>query len=740
MIPPRLLHRIFIALASWALALAAHAAAPPASAAWSARVAALVTTWDNPPPSFPGNQRCSTGAALLGNGSMAACLGGPADKLRFYINRNDFWRLSNNNSGSQKLAAILDLNFPGLAGAGYRLDQTIRDGVVRGTFTKDALTVRLTCWLAATEDLLVVELCAEGAVTPVELVLSAPADPPCKVEPGAQGDTLWVTRAFAEQVDIPTQVSTALRVMGAADSKFTLKPGAPVTLAIATASAFQQAKPLDSVRGRVGELTAAGIGRVRSSHDRWWIDYWKRSWVELADPLLMKGYYQGLYTLAACSRNPKFPPGLFGTWITVDNPNWSNDYHLNYNFVAPFHGLYAANRIEQADPQDTPLIDFMSRGRWYAEHVTQTRGVLYPVGIGPMGMEVTRGETYGKEQGSIEQEGLFHHQRSNAAYSLVNIAQRWRCTYDPAYARKVYPFVLAVIDFWEDYLKRIDGKYHIHGDAIHELSGPNKDPILTLGLLRNAFDLIIDMSRALDVDAPRRAKWQDILKNLADYPLQERDGKTVFRYTTEGPVWWDGCTLGIQHIYPGGAITLDSDPKLLEISRNTLAVMNRWHDSNGSNSFFPAAARVGVDPKVILDQLRRYVQDTYPNGFRNGNVHGIENCSTVHNTLNEMLCMSAGHVLRFFPVWPKDQNARFCNQRAWGAFLVSAELKDGSIGKVRILSERGRDCTVLNPWPGKKVQLIRNGKRPGLAAGALAGERFTFKTAVDEIIELKVLP
>jgi hypothetical protein len=740
MIPPRLLSRIFIALVSWALALAACAAAPPAIAAWPPRVADLASTWNDPPASFPSNQRCSTGAPLLGNGSMAACLGGPADKLRFYINRNDFWRLSNNNAGAQKLAAILDLNFPGLAGAGYRLDQTVRDGVVRGTFTKDALTVRLACWLAAAEDLLVVEMATEGAETPVELALSAPADPPCRAEPGAQGDLLWVTRAFAEQVDIPTQVSTALRVMGAAGSKFILKPGTPVTLAIATCSAFQQPQTLDFARARLEQLTAAGIARVRGSHDRWWANYWNRSWVEVADPLLMKGYYQGLYTLAACSRNPKFPPGLFGTWITVDNPGWSNDYHLNYNFVAPFYGLYSANRIEQADPQDAPLLDFMPRGRWYADHVTQTRGVLYPVGIGPLGMEVTRGETYGKEQGSIEQEGLFHHQRSNAAYSLVNIAQRWRCTYDPTYARKVYPFVLAVTDFWEDYLKRVDGKYHIHGDAIHELSGPNKDPVLTLGLLRNAFDLVIDLSRALDVDAPRRAKWQNILENLADFPLQERDGKTVFRYSTEGPAWWDGNTLGIQHIYPGNAITLDSGRKLLETSRNTIAAMNRWHDGNGSNSFFPAAVRVGVDPKVILEQLRRYVQDTYPNGFRNGNVHGIENCSTVHNTLDEMMCMSAGHVLRFFPVWPKDQDASFAHLRAWGAFLVSAELKGGVIGKVRILSERGRDCTVLNPWPGRRVQLIRNGKRAGPAGAALAGDRFTFKTTLGEVIELKVLP
>ncbi len=690
----------------------------------------LTTTWLGPPPAFPNNG--STGAPLLGNGEMAACLGGPADKLRFVINRNDFWRLTNNAQGMQKIAALLDINIADLEGATYRVDQTIRDGFVSGTFTKDSLTVRLACWLAATGDLLVAELSAEGRDTPIKVDLNAPDDSPSKTKSGTDGDTAWVTRKFADTVEVPTEAATVLRVLGARRQHFTLKPGAPVTLAVVTASAFRHADPLREARKSVAGLTAAEVARVRSAHDTWWAQYWNRAWVEVNDPLLMKGYYQGLYTLAACSRNPQFPPGLFGTWITTDRPAWSNDYHLNYNFVAPFYGLYSANRLEQADVEDAPFLDFMPRARWYAENVTKTRGVLYPVGIGPRGIETTIGVPYGLDIGGAELGGLFCHQRSNAAYCLVNIAQRWRCSYDPDYARKVYPLVLAVVDFWEDYLKFEDGKYQVRGDAIHELSGRNDNPILTLGLLRNVFDLALDLSQSMDRDAERGEKWKQMLANLADFPLQEMGGKTVFRYTSEGPAWWDSNTLGIQHIYPGNAITLDSDPKLLEISRNTLAAMNRWYDGNGSNSFFPAAVRVGADPNIILEQLQGYVRNTYPNGFRDGNIHGIENCSTVHNTINEMLCMSVGHVLRLFPVWPKDKNAAFANLRAWGAFLVSAELRDGTVGGVRIVSERGRGLTIVNPWPGETAVLYRGGKE----SGRLDGVRFTISTAPGEVMEL----
>ena len=171
------------------------------------------------------------------------------------------------------------------------------------------------------------------------------------------------------------------------------------------------------------------------------------------------------------------------------------------------------------------------------------------------------------------------------------------------------------------------------------------------------------------------------------------------------------------------------------MSRNTIDVMQRWLDGNGSNSFFPAAVRTGCDPKVILSQLRRYAEHTYANGFQAGNPHGIENLSTVPNTINEMLCMGHMGVLRVFPVWPMDQDASFTKLRCWGAVLVSGELKHGVIGPVNILSEQGRDCTVVNPWPGKQVSLHSRGR----LVRTLKGERFTFKTKADTNYQLSAL-
>jgi len=110
---------------------------------------------------------------------------------------------------------------------------------------------------------------------------------------------------------------------------------------------------------------------------------------------------------------------------------------------------------------------------------------------------------------------------------------------------------------------------------------------------------------------------------------------------------------------------------------------------------------------------------------------GIENCSGFL-AINEMLLQSHDGVIRLFPCWPREMDARFGTLRTVGAFLISAELRSGVASGVKITSEKGRACTILNPWPGRKVQVIRNGTK----AETVSGDRFTLNTSVNEDVQL----
>jgi len=689
--------------------------------------------FDSPPTKTPSDT--AVDGPLLGNGDLGVTISGPPQSQRLWISKNDFWRLKSQYGGSgPRVFGWIDVAFPDIKGAEYRIEQDIYTAITSARFTREDTTVSMSGFVSATDNYLIVELSSAGEPVDVEVNLTVAQGNGSETKSGQEDAVHWVTRQFSECVDIPVAAACAMTILGADGLKFQLQPGFNVTMVAAVVSSFDSPTFAADVRKKVARCDPAQLRQLSHAHAAWWRDFWSRSFVEIGDPLIDQRYYLSNYVMASCSGNPDFPPPIFGTWITTDSPGWFGDYHLNYNHMAPYYGLYSSNHIKQADSYHAPILAFIDRGKWYAANALNTRGVYYPVGIGPKGIETTRDcarhADWHKEKG-----GLFFGQKSNASYCVVNIAMRWYHTYDHEYAARLYPFVREVADFWCDYLKFEDGRYVIYDDAIHEGSGDNKDfnPVLSLGLVRMVLELAVDMSTELGVDRQMHPTWKHVLEHLSEFPRQVKDGVEVFRYTEKGTPWWTGNTLGIQHIHPVGAIGLESSEDLLTVSRNTIRVMNRWIDGNGMNSFFPAAVRVGYDPNTILAKLGEMIRKVgQANGFTRRNPHGIENCSIVPNTINEMLCMGHQNVLRVFEIWPKNIDARFTNLRTVGAFLVSSELKQGRVQYIRIKSERGRPCTINNPWPGCTVLLHRDGREVELTQG----RRFTLETRPGEDLVL----
>jgi hypothetical protein len=539
-----------------------------------------------------------------------------------------------------------------------------------------------------------------------------------------------------------------------------IKPGQTLRLALSIKSNFDAEDPLATVKSLVLDVTDEAIKGFEQAHRQWWQRFWAKSLIEIGEPGLEKDYYLFSYQVGSSLRDKVFPPGLFGLWTTHDDPNWCGDYHLNFDYQSQYWSIYKNNYIEQAECFHRPVLDFMERGRMYARDAQGCRGVYYPVGIWAKGMESSRRLGRGTAGGNIELGGMFMGQKCNTGYCVINMAMHWYHTYDLDYAKTVYPFIAEVVDFWEDYLrfeasdmpepetrsprppvgiidgvliseipvsKLPPGRYVIYDSAIQESTFGDFNNPMDLGLVWNMFSLALDMGKELGVDAARHEKWAHVIDNLSGFSTFEKDGKTVFRYSEKGTEWMEGNSVGLHHIYPAGAIGLDDDPNLLEIARNTLdAKGRRWFHDNGLNSHYPAAVRVGYDPEVLLKRLRG--QGRMPNGFQ-----GSIESSTLPNTLNEMLCMSHRQVLRVFRVWPKDHDARFWNLRAEGAFLVSSQLKDGQVTFLRIYSEKGRDCTVENPWPGKTVIVYRADRK----VESLSGDRFVMKTEAGVTVELR---
>ena len=703
----------------------------------------------SPPIKTPGN--VAVDAPLLGNGYCAAAIAGPPEQQNYFLARNDLWRLrSGYNESFPAVLGKLQINIPALKHATYRIEQDLYNAATSTDLNKGDTSVDIRSIITATRDWLVLKISNNGkAAVTGNILLTLPGAEQFHISPPLENkfaDSIaygndkngvqWIERGFVQDVTIKSMAAAAVKLLGSTSGTFSISPGQNIVVLCALSGNFKTPDCLQFVRQQTARATLQLINGALKEHQLWWHRYWNESMVDIPDSIIAHQYYRSQYNMASCSRDPKFPPGIFGSWVTQEMPAWNGDYHLNYNYIAPFYALYSSNHLQQALPFEAPVIDFIERGKYYAKKLTQIPdGVLYPVGIGPLGIETTKKNDlmvkYRSEYlktGDAEDEGLFFGQKSNAAYCVTNLSMEFYRTYDVKFTKRVYPFVKAVAIFWQHYLKKENGHYSIENDAIHEGTIGTKNPILSLGLVPMVLKTAIDMSVLLKVDEALRTDWQDKHDHIADYSVQVKNGKTVFRYSEKGTDWWPDNTLGIQHIYPAGQIGLSSDSDLLQIARNTIAEMHRWKDFNGSNSFFPAAVRVGYNADTILARLKDYSLHTYANGFQLNNPHGIENCSTVPNTINEMLCMSNQNVLRVFEVWPKEKDASFTNIRSEGAFLVSAAIKDKVVQYIKIVSEKGRSCVVKNPWPGKMV-IVKSNKK---AALKISGILINLQTLSDE--------
>ncbi|MBR5232762.1 MAG: hypothetical protein IKW03_01000 [Clostridia bacterium] len=475
----------------------------------------------------------------------------------------------------------------------------------------------------------------------------------------------------------------------------------------------------------------------RLKTEKKWKNFFSQSKVTLPDKEIEKRYNASLYLLACSMGNKEFPPGLFGNFVTDDYFPWAGDYHLNYNYEAPYYCVFSANHPELFDGYMAPVNEMIVKGNTFAK-LFNCKGIAFPVSFGPKALDLYTQKDC-KEHGI-----LFLGQKSHAAYTAIIPIMHWFSTYDKKFAKEnYYDFIVGVADFWQDYLVKEKGRYVIKNDAVHEIPYYRGEKfnyfthkgqieavngIFSLGAVRLLFKAVIDMSKELDKNTDKISEWQEILDNMSDFPTCIKKGKRCFRYSKKGLRWRDDNSVIIQHIYPASQVGLSSDKKTLKIAKNTYFIDDRRLDDNGSNSYLPAGARIGIDPAYIMEGIRQNIKEFgLPNMLFRHHGGGIEHLTMIPSTINEMLMQSHENVIRLFPCWDKKEDASFDNLRADGAFLVSSELKNGEITSLKIKSLKGRNCSVESDMISR-IQIADSGKKVRFTK---EGNIITFNTKPD---------
>ncbi len=551
----------------------------------------------------------------------------------------------------------------------------------------------------------------------------------------------------------------AIRIIGApastekGESHFTIPAGGSVTVAVAVMDNRDAAGYFHQAISDLQQTDAKTVVAAWSRHIAWWQKFWSKSFIEIPDKTVQAWWYGSLYVLASCSRQGNVAPGLWGNWITSTRMGWQGDYTLDYNYQAPFWVAFPTNHVSLSDPYDAPILAWMERGRGLAKKL-HAHGLIYYTHLAP-------------SPGWSADNFRSLDQKSDALFAAVNCIQRWRYTRDAAYARKMWPFLTGVADYWDHELKFVNGRYVDFNDAPDEHlwgSADDVNPATTIGFLNMLYPALIEMSHQLHTSQEMRATWSRILSHLSRLPIAPADtvaairdavgtpipaGSMVIlqsergmqwvrikrgnRFSANPPVRVMGSSAGmnsLQVVFPAWNIGIESSPKLRQAAVNTVNYMRLWYDSNDTSSFYPAAADAGYDPESILAHLHLLVTHIgYPNFAYNIGAGGVENEATIPTTIAAMLLQSYQKNIHVFADWPKKKDASFGDLLAVGDFLVSSRISRGKIDYVRITSQRGGQCNFANPWgPNQEVQLHIAGK----PARVLHGATFSIPTRMGE--------
>ncbi|WP_414000326.1 glycosyl hydrolase family 95 catalytic domain-containing protein [Flavobacterium sp. W1B] len=689
-------------------------------------------------------------APIAGNGDVGIVFGGTPDKQTIYISKNDFWKAKKGYpDGGVTLPGGLNISIPELKGATFYAEQVLANGNINVIFKKKGLTFTLKAFVPADNNVVIIEMLTSGREScNVTLDIWSQTGFESRNESGEKEGVFYATRHFdSPELDWPSHVALAMNVFDASGKSFVLNPSSKVTVVIGVATNIENEDYLNTACYRAKNCTPKIIKKLNDINNLFWQNFWAKSRIDIGDPELEKYYYGSQYLLACSSRNKNFAPAMGGNPITADAIRfWEGDYHTSQNYQASWWGAYSSNHIELTEPYDKPILEYMGKAKEHAKELMEVRGVYYPMGIGPKGFssamypltEEDMMDKYGIKDLNIEGGQMFGGQRSNALSLSVNMFQRFYHTYDKRYVTKVYPFIREVANFWEDYLKYEKGLYNNYNDNFWEvgpwtenwrndLKSGDINNTKTLGLLKMFCKGIIEMCTFLNVDKDRIGKWTHIQEHLPAVPTVETNGEIRIKAADKGTGSGNekrtkpgfGRTMAYSLVFPSDITGVKSTPEFAEILRQEV---ERW-DTNpgddagwgnlnsGFDTYFTTAIRVGYDPEKVLQKLKQRIAKSALPNFLIAQPGGMmETLSAVPSCINEMLLQSYEGMIRVFPAWPINRDASFEDLRTYGAFLVSSAKKNGEVQYIKIKSDKGRTCTIENPWNGKKPIVTEDGK------------------------------
>ncbi|WP_455637955.1 glycosyl hydrolase family 95 catalytic domain-containing protein [Parabacteroides sp.] len=462
---------------------------------------------------------------------------------------------------------------------------------------------------------------------------------------------------------------------------------------------------------------ARGISKDYKTHMDFWNNYWVCSSVTLPDPVLQKQYDNEMYKFGSASREHSYPISLQAVW-TADNgklPPWKGDYHHDLNTQLSYWPAYTGNHLREGLGYLNTLWDQRDVYKKYTQEYFEKEGMNVP------GVCTLQGVPMG---GWIQ----YSMSQTVGAWLAQHFYLHWKYSMDRKFLEeRAYPFLKDVATFLEQ-ISVVDDKGvrklvmssspEIFDNSIDAWfkDMTNYDLALMNFAFRAATELAAELNRLEE-----SAHWKQLYKQLPQYDL-DKDGALTFAKGFP----YEQSHRHFSHamaIHPLGLIDWNQNEKSQNIIRATIKKLedcgpDYW--TGYSYSWFANMKARAFDGEGAADELRTFAEcfclrnTFHANGDQTNSGKSkftyrpftLEGNFAFAAGIQEMLLQSHTGVIRVFPAIPESwSNVSFESLRAMGAFLVSAEKKDGKIIKLRIYPEQGGRLRIASPF-GKDQAVV----------------------------------
>ncbi len=557
---------------------------------------------------------------------------------------------------------------------------------------------------------------------------------------------------------------------------------------------------------KVKSAKTKGFDSIYSSNQSWWQNFWSKSYIYLpSDSTTIDIQRKWLYFLymSAISQRGDYPAKFAGNLFYTGGQykRWGGTQYWGYNQEALHYSFDAANHDELQEPVFKMYMNNYDNYATAAQQQWGSQGIFINETDNWNGPELLPSNIANdlrdfmiNGNGPSSTLGDFANARNRmhsrwelwptywTTFTTINASEKaehfWNhylYTLDTNFlSTHAYPMLKGASEFYRNFpnLKLENGKYHIYRTNLHEHIMGGKDIIDDLSFIKGVMQSTIKASEILGIDSNLRPLWQDIVDNLASYPMSGQPNTIgsithPLGYTT----WGQARTPAAQVRYDAieqepqsprlrmlenyDVLTLETKDQGLDgedwaIANNSFEAnvaynMNMSLGDYGSNlsRFLLDAVALGRSEfHIILSNLNSEINSKVGSSTnRLGFVttdwaefggYGILSAGLQDGLMQSISATPGGDpVIRVFPAWDKNKPAYF-KLLAKGGFLVSSSVKNGEVSFLEINSQLGGTCRIRNPWPGNTISLYRN----AVKAEDLTGSLISFSTSIGEDIKI----